>query len=287
MVFRSCALLASVIAATAALGSDPALGQTSPAPADPTPPQSASPRAYTLIHVSAVAGSDTSGDGTQLRPYQTITYALRTAAPNSLVTLAPGEYSETSGETFPITLKPGVTVQGAPGPGINQAVIRGSGIFSSAADGLMRATIVGVDAAGLGNVTVTNTDPAGYGLVVEAGSPVIRDNTFEGSGYGGAYLTGAGTPVIQGNHFTQNGVVGLAIAGRSTAEVRENLFDNTGIGIRVAPGAQPNILNNRIVQDQGGIILDDPPGNGGRHSQGQQHVYPRPGVSWVRGWRLR
>lgn len=232
-------------------GIPPAVAQTADSPAAPTRPTQQS---YTLIHVSPQAGSDSSGDGSQFRPYQTIAYALSAAPTNAIVLLAPGEYSEASGERFPIRLRSGITVQGA--PGVGPVVIRGSGPFDSVTGGLLHATLVAADGAGLGNVRITNPSTAGYGLVVETGRPVIRQNQFSGSGYGGVYVAGQSTPLIEGNYFVDNGVVGLAIAGQSAAEVQGNRFEQTGIGIRVAPGAQPTIVNNTIVQNQEGILLD-------------------------------
>ncbi|NJL48094.1 MAG: DUF1565 domain-containing protein [Leptolyngbyaceae cyanobacterium SM2_5_2] len=239
--------LTATATAVALAGLAPALGQTLPSPAQggPAVAQVSPEPTYTLIHVSAAVGSDSRGDGSQLRPYQTITHALQGAAVNSIVVLAAGEYSEASGERFPIQLKAGVTVQGAPGAGPGQTVIRGSGILPSPTEGLVHATVVGVDGAGLGHVTVTNTSTSGYGLVIEAGRPVIRQNVFVGSGYGGVYVGGQSAPVIEGNQFRQNGVVGLAIAGQSTAEVRNNRFEQTGIGIRVAPGANHRLLTTK------------------------------------------
>ncbi|TVP70477.1 MAG: DUF1565 domain-containing protein [Leptolyngbya sp. LCM1.Bin17] len=244
------------IAALVAWGPGPALGQSSPPPSAAPPGPIERGHNQRLVHVNPVSGSDGSGDGSQRRPYQTITQALRAAPPQSIVVLAPGEYSAASGEIFPLRLQPGVTVQGAPGVDRLPAVIRGSGLWTSRNQGSLHVTVIGVDGAGLGNVTLTNPHTAGYGLVVEAGRPVIRDNLFVGSGYGGTLATGDSAPVLEGNRFTNNGVVGLAIAGQSTAQVQGNQFDNTGIGIRVAPSAQPEIHNNRIVQNQDGIILD-------------------------------
>jgi hypothetical protein len=257
MLSRSLSVLALTLTALSAMGADVALGQhLSPfGTASEQPGELATPQGYSLIHVHGVGGSDTIGDGTQLRPYQTITHALEVATPGSIIILAPGEYTEASGETFPLRLQPGITVQGSPSPGSHQTVIRGSGIYQSTTEGYMQATVVGVDGAGLGHVTVTNPVSNGYGLVVEAGSPVIRGNAFVGSGYGGAYIAGPGTPVIESNLFRQNGVVGLVIAAQSTAQVQGNVFEDTGTGIRVAPGAQPQISNNRVVQNQQGIVL--------------------------------
>ncbi len=250
-------LFSPALVTALALMATPALAQTAaPVVLQPRTMPAATPQTHPLVHVNASAGSDTSGDGSQLRPYQTITHALQIATPNTIVLLAPGEYSEASGEAFPIQLRTGVTVQGAPNGGLGQTVIRGSGIFASTTAGMVQATLVGADGAGLGHVTVTNTSTAGYGLVVEAGRPAIRQNQFVGSGYGGVYVSGPSTPLLEGNQFSGNGVVGLVLSGQSAAEVRGNRFEQTGIGIRVAPGAQPQIVNNTIVQNQEGLILD-------------------------------
>ncbi len=250
-------LLGSSLALTLAMMAAPGLAQTA-APGTLAPrmaPAAAAPT-YTLVHVNATAGSDASGDGSQLRPYQTITHALGGAITNAIVLLAPGEYSEASGERFPIQLRPGVTVQGSPHSALGQTVIRGSGIFASTTGGMVQTTLVGADGAGLGHVTVTNTSTAGYGLVIETGRPAIRQNQFVGSGYGGIYVSGNSAPVLEGNQFSRNGVVGLVLEGQTAAEVRGNRFEQTGIGIRVAPGAQPQIINNTIVHNQDGLLLD-------------------------------
>lgn len=250
-------LFSPALVAALALMATPALAQTAaPVVLQPRTTPATTPQTHPLVHVNARAGSDTSGDGSQLRPYQTITHALQRATPNAIVLLAPGEYSEANGERFPIQLRTGVTVQGAPNGGLGQTVIRGSGIFASTTAGMVQATLVGADGAGLGHVTVTNTSTAGYGLVVEAGRPAIRQNQFVGSGYGGMYVSGHSAPVLEGNQFSGNGVVGLVLSGQTAAEVRGNRFEQTGIGIRVAPGAQPQIVNNTIVQNQEGLILD-------------------------------
>ncbi len=250
-------LSSTALVAILALMATPALAQTAaPGTLQPMVAAPTEPPTYTLIHVNAHSGSDTSGDGSQLRPYQTITHALGVATVNSIVLLAAGEYSEASGERFPIQLRAGVTVQGSPNSGLGQTVILGSGIFASTTGGMVHATLVGADGAGLGYVTVTNTSTAGYGLVIETGRPAIRQNQFVGSGYGGVYVTGNSAPVLEGNQFSHNGVVGLVLEGQTAAEVRGNRFEQTGIGIRVAPGAQPQIINNTIVQNQEGLLLD-------------------------------
>ena len=240
-----------------AFGADPPpLAVTSPLPAEALAQQTTGDRtSYTVLYVNASTGSDQYGDGSQMRPLGTITHALRIAPPNTVIVLAPGVYSEATGEQFPLQLRSGVTVQGTPGPNVAAVVIQGSRPYTTPSQGLRNITLLGADRAGLANVTVNNPHPNGHGLWLEGGSPVIVHNAFVGSGATGIYIAGAGSPVIQGNLFLENGEAGLVINGPSAAQVQGNVFENTGTGIQVAPLATPQILNNRITRNQDGLVL--------------------------------
>jgi len=208
-------------------------------------------RSYGLIHVNAEAGSDRNGDGSQMRPLQTITAALSQAQPNTVIVLAPGEYSAATGEVFPLRLRPGVTVQGSPG---GEVVIRGGAQYLSPAEGLQTVAIVAADRAGLGNVIVSNPQ-GGHGVWIEAGSPVLQENAFVGNGQAGVYIAGGGAAQIRRNYFTQNGEAGLIIGGLSQAEVVDNVFEATGTGIVVLPGATPRLAHNQISQNRDGLVI--------------------------------
>ncbi|NEQ46067.1 MAG: DUF1565 domain-containing protein [Leptolyngbya sp. SIOISBB] len=217
-----------------------------------TPGESAE---YTVLHVNASSGDDTAGDGSQLRPYQTMTHALNLAEANTLILLARATYSTESGETFPLRLQPGVTIQGMAGPNAADIVIQGSGNYYSNTAGMQQVALLGADNAGLANVTVSNPHPEGIGLWIESGSPIVLDSAFFQNGATGVYIAGPGTPVIRGNYFSSNGRAGLVIAGPSTAKVEANVFENTGVGITVAPESAPEILNNRISGNLDGLIV--------------------------------
>ncbi|MGD1939752.1 MAG: DUF1565 domain-containing protein [Leptolyngbyaceae cyanobacterium] len=210
---------------------------------------------YTVIHVNAQSGNDQQGDGSQLRPYQTITQALANAEANTLILLSGGVYSADSGETFPIALQPRVTIQALAGPNTAAVVIQGNGQYYSASSGMRNVAILGADNAGLANVTVSNPHPEGTGLWVESGNPIILDNAFFQNGAHGIYLAGSGAPTIRGNYFAENGQAGLVIAGASSAQVQANVFENTGVGILVAPEASPQISDNRISQNLEGLVM--------------------------------
>ncbi|MBE7383663.1 MAG: DUF1565 domain-containing protein [Leptolyngbya sp. SIO1E4] len=210
---------------------------------------------YAILHVNAISGNDIQGDGSQMQPLKTITHALRIARPNTLILLAAGVYSADSGETFPLQLRPGVTVQGAAGPSAADVVIQGSAGHVSPTRGLQNIAILGADNAGLANVTVTNPSARGTGLWIESTSPIVLESSFSYNGSTGIYIAGDGSPVIRNNYFTENGQAGLMIAGPSSAQVQGNTFENTGVGISVAPEATPQIRENRITRNRDGLVL--------------------------------
>ncbi|MDB9524857.1 DUF1565 domain-containing protein [Oscillatoria sp. CS-180] len=247
------ACLSLVVSAPSVLGETAEEGAIESAETEEQRPDNS--RGYDIIHVSATSGSDVQGDGTQLRPLQTITYALAQAEGSTLILLAGGVYSAGSGEVFPITLKSGVTVQGMIGFDIGDVIIQGGGSYYSSVGGLRNVAILGADNAGLANVTVSNAAPEGTGLWIESGDPVILNNAFLQNGANGVYIAGSGAPVIRGNYFSENGSAGLVIAGPSSAAVESNIFENTGTGITVAPGATPTISNNQISSNLDGLVV--------------------------------
>jgi uncharacterized repeat protein (TIGR01451 family) len=75
-----------------------------------TNPVAATTSAY---YVHPANGSDATGDGTQANPWRTITYAYSQVGPGDIINLFPGTYSISSGEQFPIEVKPDVQLIGA------------------------------------------------------------------------------------------------------------------------------------------------------------------------------
>lgn len=200
-------------------------------------------------------GAKTNGNGSQTAPFKTITAALAVAHANSTIILTSGTYNTASGETFPLKLKPGVTVQGEAQSRGSKIVITGGGSFFSPTFARQNITILGANQATLTGVTVTNPNPRGYGLWIESSSPVVIGNTFTGNSHDGISITGNSAPAIRRNYFLQNGANGITIYGTSQPEVRENLFENTGFGVNIAQKAAPLLVGNRIRQNRSGIIV--------------------------------
>ncbi len=205
--------------------------------------------------VNPTSGDDAVADGSDRAPFKTITRALQVAPSGTVILLTSGTYSQETGETFPLRLKPDVTIQGNTETRGQDIVIQGNGFFLSPTFARQKVTIVGADRAILAGVTVKNPDPQGYGVWIESTSPAVIDSTFTESGHDGISVTGNGSPLIRNNFFYQNGANGITIYGTSRAEVRENIFEQTGFAINVNQKATPLLVGNRITQNKDGIVV--------------------------------
>ncbi|MFG6097753.1 DUF1565 domain-containing protein [Leptothoe sp. ISB3NOV94-8A] len=208
-------------------------------------------QSYGVLHVNAATGTDIQGAGSAEQPYKTITQALRMAPTNTstVILLAPGHYSQESGEQFPLRLRPGITIQGNAGQTRN-TIITGGGDFRDG-NGTQNATILAADRSGLANVVISNSK--GNGVWISAGSPILRRVALVANAVAGIQIT-HGDPVIENSYFNRNHY-GLSIQGNSRALVRGNYFETTGRAITVANPATPVINNNRITRNEVGIAL--------------------------------
>jgi parallel beta-helix repeat protein len=209
----------------------------------------------TVLFVDPTAGNDVGADGSEQAPFKTITRALQLAQANTVIQLKEGTYSAETGETFPIQLKPGVTLYGNPQTRGESIVIRGSGFFLSPTYARQKVAVLAVQQSRITGVTITNPEEQGYGVWIESTNPIVTDNTFAGSGHDGVAVNGKGAPIIQNNYFTRNGANGITIYGTSQPEVRDNIFENTGFAINISQKARPLIVGNRITQNKDGIVV--------------------------------
>src|SRR6478672_3450077 len=209
-----------------------------------------------ILVVNPGLGNDTAGNGSESTPFKTITQALRVAQPNTVILLVPATYSTETGESFPLILKTGVTLQGNPRSRGQDIVIKGGGSFISPTSGEQNITIVGADRSGVTGITITNPNPRGSGLWIESGSPVVVDNTFTGNTQDGISIHGNSATLIRSNYFYENGGNGITISGTSRPDVRDNVLANKGLGIRVTENATPRLTGNRISNNQDGVVVE-------------------------------
>ncbi|HEY9644995.1 MAG TPA: DUF1565 domain-containing protein, partial [Chroococcidiopsis sp.] len=200
-------MLSIALVTLCGVGATPATAQITPqitpisGQAAPSPSQ---PMTGYLLFVNPAVGND-GNNGSQRSPLRTLTHALAIAQPNSIILLSPGVYSADSGESFPLVMRPGVTIQGDPAVHGQGIVLRGGGEWTRSntrAGDRPNVTLVGSAQAALTGVTVTNPTPGGYGLWIEGNSPAVMNNTLANAAQDGVMLSGDRAPLIQGNRFS-------------------------------------------------------------------------------------
>lgn len=211
-----------------------------------------------VIYVNPATGADAAGAGASAdKPYKTITFALSKAQPGTFIQVAAGNYNKESGETFPLLLKPGVTLRGdetSKGQGV---LITGGGFYTSKTFARQDITILADNGSAIAGLTVTNPNQRGTGVWVESSNPIIKNNTFTNSLREGVFITGTGNPRIESNIFVQNKGNGISIAKLAQGEIRNNLFQDTGFGLAIGGASTPLVTENQIVQNQQGLYIND------------------------------
>ena len=208
------------------------------------------------IYVDPNRGNDTAS-GSQVAPLKTITQALRIAQPNTTISLAPGTYSEATGEVFPLIIKTNITLQGTPVSKGHNTIIQGSGSFVSPTGAGQNVTIAAIkDAGAITGVTVKNPHTRGHGLWIESANPKVTHNTFTRNGNTGVSVNGKGNPVIANNYFYLNLGNGLLVYGTSQPQVIDNEFEKTGFGVSIVQSAAPTLIRNSFSDNRISVILE-------------------------------
>ncbi|MCC5655607.1 DUF1565 domain-containing protein [Nostoc sp. XA010] len=216
------------------------------------------PATAAVIYVNPATGTDGAGAGTtSTAPYKSINFALSQAQPGAVIQLAPGNYNQESGETFPLLLKPGVTLRGDEATKGQAVLITGGGFYTSRAFARQDITILAERDTTIAGVTVTNPNGRGTAVWVESTNPIIQNSTFTNSVREGVFVTGTGNPKIEGNVFVQNQGNGISVTRTAQGEIRNNLFQDTGFGLAIGGTSTPLIVENQIVQNQDGLYISE------------------------------
>ncbi len=213
--------------------------------ANVTTPSSASLTYY----VNATRGNNTTGDGSLGNPWKTITYALSQITGTGVVQVAAGVHDTTLGETFPILMKNGLSLEGAGQDATildaqrTNSVIRAVGISDTT------TVVQGMTIRGGGN---TNS---GGGIFITAGSALkIFNNKITGNEVassvsaarvGGGILVSNSSPTIFGNEIMDNVVLGV----RAPSDPSDFGAYGGGIGISGATSS-PIIRGNTISRNE-------------------------------------
>ena len=184
-------------------------------------------------------------------PFKTLTAALVAAQGKGLIKLAPGTYSTTSGERFPLRLETGVVVLGQESSQGEGVIITGSGPVSS--QGGLSATLVVTGAAQLRGVTVQN--PQGIGLVVLEGDGIIRACRFRQCGGAGLQVMGEARPLLINLRVESGAGSGIRIIDRAKGEVRDCILQRCNLGLELQGTSAPLLRGNQCSGNQTGLRL--------------------------------
>lgn len=208
-----------------------------------------------VLLVDTANGDDATADGSVFKPYRTITRALKAASAGATIQLSAGEYSEQTGEQFPLVLK-AVNLVGderSKGEGIK---IVGGGRHVSPSFASQNVTVIALKEVSVRGVTITNPNERGYGLWIESVSSVVQNSSFVESRNDGIFITGDSGPRIANNYFYKNKSDGLTAAGVSKPRIEDNIFEETGFGINVTGKAKPTLTGNTVRGNMDGIVIE-------------------------------
>ncbi len=207
-----------------------------------------------VIYVNPTTGDDQTADGSEAKPYKTITSALRRQRQATLK-LADGTYSTNTGESFPLTIPAEVILLGNEANKGATVLLQGGGNFRSLFLGQQNVAVVLQDRAQLRGVTVTNNNPRGFGVWIEKGTPTVSNSTITNNTQDGISITGQASAVIKDNVLLKNGANGITVDSLATPEIRQNAIAENGFGISVRQNSAPQIIGNQILHSQDGIVI--------------------------------
>lgn len=210
--------------------------------------------AVATLHVNPVIGND-ANTGSRLSPLKSITRALKATRTPGIIQLAPGTYSTSNGEVFPLIIPGEMLIVGNESNKGQGIIISGSGQYQSPTFGGQDITLLLLGNASLLGVTVINPVSKGTGIWIESTAPTLANNTFSKCGREGIFATGKAKPAILDNVFIQNAASGLMMARYSKGEVLRNVFENNPVGIAISDFAAPLVANNKLANNSIGIAL--------------------------------
>ena len=242
------------------------------------------------IYVDPVFGDDFHGQGTPSFPLRTITRSLHFTIAGDAIFLAPGTYSASSGEIFPLRVRPGVLIEGDPatqGAGAPATLVSGGGLYSigggTQGGTTVTAAFVLGNASQLSGVKISVAGSGGVGVVFDGSTAALSQCTISGCGASGVRVyqgasptivscaiaanTGSGVdafdtaaPILRQNTITTNALDGVSANDASAPNLGDastaggnTLQANTGLGLNNATTASTiqAVGNTWIVSTQG------------------------------------
>ena len=206
----------------------------------------------TKVYVDT-SGNDTTGSGSKFSPYRTISYALSQAVSTQTVLVGPGLYDIAGGESFPITIGQGITLNGA---GYDSTFVEGPGGRHDRPGAVFTVELPGIQ---LKNVCITSTNADGVGIWIEG--PMTATNIVDNkvtSNYYGIYVSGGGNsrPSIEDN-IIRGDSIGIITENSCRPNIYGNMIDSCYInGVQIADSSMPDLGQNDSTFTGDNRIMD-------------------------------
>jgi parallel beta-helix repeat protein len=207
-----------------------------------------------ILYVNPTTGRD-SNAGSNGAPCRTLTGALKKTTLGTTVQLAPGTYSNVSGEQFPLVVPQGVIVKGDEASKGANIIITGSGTLMSKAFSAQSIVLSLSNGSQLRGVTVTNPQPQGTGVWLEDSNAIVAACSLINCKREGIFVTGNARPLVTDCLLKNNAAAGITINRASKGEFRKNLCQATGYGMVISDQAAPLLVDNRLTDNRSGIVL--------------------------------
>lgn len=228
--------------------------------------------AQLVLYVDSQRGQDNRDGRSPTQAFKTLTKALQMSRDETLIRLAAGQYTASTGEIFPLMIPPRCEIQGEAAGDRPGVTLQGGGPMRHPLLGVQSVTCVLSDGAVLNTVNVTNPQPQGSGVWLTAGRPRLQQITVRQCKQHGAVALGQVLPTIQDCRFEDCGESGMAFFTQSKGQIerviclrnrmglslqdvaapliRASRLENCAIGIAIADNANPVLRENRIYQNQ-------------------------------------
>jgi len=185
-------------------------------------------------YVNATTGSNTPGNGTQTKPWKTISYALsQITGTGHRIYVAAGTYDTVMDgvfpEVFPLLLRNGISLIGAKADSTIVDAKKSNSVIRC--ENITDTTVV------IQGLTIRNGNSGlsnGGGIRLISSSPKIQNNIFEGNegSSGGAIHVNGGSVMIRNNIFRNNNSSDGGGIGFSQGDIQ--IVQNQFIGNRAA-----------------------------------------------------
>ncbi len=207
------------------------------------------------IYVDAVNGNDATGNGSVANPFRTIGQGLQTGSSGMIVIVKPGVYSAASGETFPLRLKDGLTLQGT---AAEMVTVDGAGTAVVLEDApqarIERLTVRGGQQTGIflrfaSTVSFCALQSNFRGIVCES-SAAVEDCLVENNTDTGIRIIGSAAPLVRRNTVRFNGGEGVECLNSASPAIRDNeIRENQKHGVVCTDDSAPLLQGNTITRN--------------------------------------